>query len=103
MAASLPAGPATSSLVPTATSAGAAILPSSSTANTWVLIATAAFAALPGAPTPDYIMPAGFFPTGGGTLNYASGADIWTYGAVPVNGTSVGLMPISWLSIRQKV
>jgi hypothetical protein len=24
-------------------------------------------------------------------------------GAVPENGTSVGLMPISWLSIRQKV
>ena len=61
-------------------------LPSSSTANTWVLIATAAFAALPGAPTPDYVIPAGFFSTAGGTLNYAGGADIWNHGAVPVNG-----------------
>lgn len=63
-------------------------LPSSATANTWVLIGTTAFAALPGAPPPDYVLPDSFFSTAGGTLNYASGADIWIYGAVPTDGTS---------------
>jgi hypothetical protein len=57
------------------------------TANTWILCATPKFAGLPGAITPDYILPVeSFFSTGGGTLNYASGADIWNYGAVPTNG-----------------
>lgn len=55
-------------------------------ANTWVLVATADFASLPGAPTPDYVMPASFFPTGGGTLVYAGGSDTWSYGPVPTNG-----------------
>ena len=62
-------------------------LPSASTANTWVLIGTTAFAALSGAPAPDYVLPNSFFSTSGGTLNYASGADSWTYGTVPTNGT----------------
>jgi hypothetical protein len=62
-------------------------LPTNLTANTWILIATPGFGALPGAVAPDYILPFGnFFPTGGGTLNYASGADIWNYGAVPTDG-----------------
>jgi hypothetical protein len=61
-------------------------LPSSSTANTWVLCATSNFASLPGGITPDYVIPANFFPTAGGTINYAGGADIWNYGAVPTNG-----------------
>jgi len=61
-------------------------LGSSSTANTWVLCATSGFDALPGGVTPDYVVPANFFPTGGGTLNYASGADVWNYGAVPTDG-----------------
>ena len=61
-------------------------LPTNVTANTWVLIATSNFASLPGGVTPDYICPAGFFPTGGGTLNYASGVDVWNYGAVPTDG-----------------
>lgn len=56
------------------------------TANTWILIATSNFASLPGGITPDYIVPANFFPTGGGTLNYAGGVDVWNYGAVPTNG-----------------
>jgi hypothetical protein len=48
---------------------------------------TPKFAGLPGAITPDYILPVeNFFPTGGGSLNYASGADIWNYGTVPTNG-----------------
>ena len=61
-------------------------LPSSATANTWVLCATSNFSSLPGGITPDYIIPANFFPTGGGTLNYASGVNVWNYGAVPTNG-----------------
>lgn len=59
----------------------------STTANTWILIGTTAFSGLFGAPPVDYVLPASFFPTGGGTLTYASGADVWTYGAVPTNGT----------------
>lgn len=62
-------------------------LSTSLTANTWVLCATSGFGSLPGGVTPDYIIPANFFPTGGGTLNYASGVQVWNYGAVPTNGT----------------
>lgn len=40
------------------------------TANKHLLLATAGFAALPGAPTPDYIIPAGFFSINGDTLDY---------------------------------
>lgn len=62
-------------------------LSTSLTANTYVLIATSNFAGIPGAVAPDYILPvANFFSTGGGTINYASGADVWNYGTVPTNG-----------------
>jgi hypothetical protein len=61
-------------------------LSTAATANTWVLIATSNFGTFPGGVTPDYIVPANFFPTGGGTLNYASGTDVWNYGAVPTDG-----------------
>lgn len=61
-------------------------LPSSATANTWILVATSNFSGLPGGVSPDYIIPANFFPTGGGTLNYASGVQIWNYGTVPTDG-----------------
>jgi hypothetical protein len=62
-------------------------LSTSLTANTYVLIATAGFGSLPGAVTPDYVLPmTSFFNTGGGTFNYAGGADIWNYGAVPTDG-----------------
>lgn len=40
------------------------------TANKHLLLATQAFADLPGAPTPDYIIPANFFDTAGDTLTY---------------------------------
>jgi len=43
-------------------------LPSANTENRRRLIATAAFAALPAAPTPDYTIPAGFFSTSSGVL-----------------------------------
>lgn len=58
-------------------------LSSSSTANTSVLIATQGFANL-GLLTPDFIVPAGFLFTTGGTLNFG-GADIVTYTALPAD------------------
>ncbi len=61
-------------------------LPSAATANTWILVATASFTGKPGAVPPDYIIPSNFFPTGGGTLNYAGGVQVWNYGAVPTDG-----------------
>jgi hypothetical protein len=54
--------------------------------SNWLLIATSNFPALPGGVTPDYVIPSGFFPTGGGTVNYASGTDSWTFGTVPTDG-----------------
>jgi len=63
-------------------------LPSTSTADTWVLCATSGFGSIPGGVTPDYVIPANFFPTAGGTLTYAGGADVWNYGAVPTDGVS---------------
>jgi len=62
-------------------------LPSSATANTYILVATSGFGALAGGVTPDYVIPSSFFATGGGTLNYASGVAVWNYGAVPTDGS----------------
>ena len=45
-------------------------LPPGSTANKHLLLATSAFAALPGAPRPDYIIPAGFFSVNMDTITY---------------------------------
>jgi hypothetical protein len=59
-------------------------LPNSATAGRRVLIATQGFAAL-GLVTPDYVIPNGFLPTDGGTVNYA-GADQWTYASLPTDG-----------------
>ena len=61
-------------------------LPSSSTHNRRVLIATQGFAAL-GIVTPDYVVPNGFLPTGSGTLNYAD-ADTFSYAALPTDGAT---------------
>jgi len=58
------------------------------TTNKSYLLATAAFAALSGAPTPDKIIPAGsvpFFNTAGDTVSFV-GFDAWTFGAVPTDG-----------------
>lgn len=60
------------------------------TSNKFYLIATQGFADLPGAPTPDAIIPAGnvpFFSTGGDTVQYVPW-DTWTFGAVPTDGTT---------------
>lgn len=75
-------------------------LPSSATASRSVLIATSGFAAL-GVLAPDYTVPNGFIPAGGGTLDYASGTDEITLPALPTdgataidrNGTSVPATP----------
>ncbi len=61
-------------------------LPSSATANTSILLATANFGSLVGGVTPDYTIPAHFLNTAGGTLTYASGVDVWNYGALPTDG-----------------
>lgn len=61
------------------------------------LLATASFAALPGAPVPDEIIPAGppppgqpdmvpFFNPAGDTVSFV-GFDAWVTGAVPTDGT----------------
>jgi hypothetical protein len=58
------------------------------TSNKHFLLATAAFAALPGSPTPDSIIPAGsvpFFSAAGDTVTYGP-YDSWNFGTVPTNG-----------------
>ena len=64
-------------------------LPSTSTANRRVLVATPGFAAL-GIVTPDYIMPANFLPINGGTVNYAGVSQV-TYAALPIDGVNAML------------
>ena len=60
------------------------------TANKYLLFATSAFAALPGAPTPDFVIPAGFFGINGDTLRYAPefNYDLFPFGAgtLPTDG-----------------
>lgn len=59
-----------------------------STFLTWVLIATQDYAELPGAPTPDYIIPPNFFDPAGDELRYRSIIDIFTIaaGTMPTDG-----------------
>ena len=59
------------------------------TSNRHLLLATAAFAALPGAPAPDYIIIDGFLPLDGDTLEYWMYASAtWSYGPseLPIDG-----------------
>jgi len=58
----------------------------SPTANSRVLIATQGFAAL-NLVSPDYTIPNGFLPVGGGTLNYAT-VDQLTFASLPTDGVS---------------
>jgi len=65
-------------------------LPPGSTSNAHILLATAAFAALPGAPTPDHIIQANFFST---SAEPFPGIEYWVYddfffaaGDLPTNG-----------------
>jgi len=60
------------------------------TAFKHLLLATAGFAALPGVPEPDFIMPDGFLPFEGDTLEYwLYGPATWSYadGQLPLDGT----------------
>ena len=50
-----------------------------------MLIGTQGFAAL-GVVTPDYVVPNGFFFTGGGRIDFAEGSDVWNHGALPTDG-----------------
>jgi hypothetical protein len=61
-------------------------LPSAATAGKRVLIGSQGLAAL-GLVAPDYVMPDGFLPTDGATLNYA-GVDQITYAPLPTDGTN---------------
>ncbi len=58
----------------------------SPTAGTRVLIGTDGFTAL-GLVTPDYVVPNGFLPIDGGTVNYA-GVDAVTFAALPTDGVN---------------
>ena len=62
-------------------------LPSQSTANRKVLIATGGFAAL-NLVTPDFTIPNGFIPIAGGKLDYAEGTDEISFGALPTDGAT---------------
>jgi serralysin len=65
-------------------------LPNQSTANTTFLMATSGFSALPGAVTPDYVIPDNFFSVTGDTLNFALGIDVFTFtnGQLPLDGVT---------------
>ena len=63
-------------------------LPMENTFERWLLIATPAFAALPDAPTPDFIIPPQFFDPAEDELRYRTALDILPLppGAVPLDG-----------------
>ena len=64
-------------------------LPPLSTANKHLLVATAGFAALPGAPTPDLIIPSNFFNINGDTVqwhNYMASILSFGPGDLPTDG-----------------
>ncbi len=60
-------------------------LNSAATSGRNFLMATAAFAAIPGAPTPDYIISNGFLSPAGDTINYTGGDGV-AFGALPQDG-----------------
>ncbi len=65
-------------------------LPAGSTANAHILLGTVAFAALPGAPTPDHQIPANFFNTSAepfpGVEYYVYDDFVFAVGQLPTNG-----------------
>ena len=63
---------------------------STTTANKDFLLATLGYAAIPGAPTPDYTIPSNFFSPLGDTIQYGTTggtADLTTFGALPSGAT----------------
>lgn len=78
--------PLSSSLNPTYTIPANVV---GNTSNKTILFATPAFAALPGAPTPDFIFPAGmvpFFAIGGDSIAYTYDNMAFAGGALPTDG-----------------
>lgn len=64
-------------------------LPAGTTANQYLLIATAGFAALPGAPTPDHILPDNFLDLNADTIQYhiyPNSVLSFTAGDLPTDG-----------------
>jgi hypothetical protein len=63
-------------------------LPNENTFQRSMLFATPAFAALPGAPTPDFLIPAGFMDPSGDELRYRFTLDLFAYtdGELPIDG-----------------
>src|SRR6185503_13176295 len=60
------------------------------TAYRYLLLGTAAYAALPGAPAPDYIIPSGFFSTTSDTVRwhiYPNATLSFSSGQLPTDGT----------------
>jgi hypothetical protein len=73
-------------------------LPIAPPANAYYLIGTPAYAALSGAPAPDYTLPINnFFSTAGDTLTFVFGVDTLTFTSaqLPTNGSS-SLNRTSW-------
>jgi len=61
-------------------------LPSNATANKYFLSATPGFASLPGAVTPDFIIPANFFTISGDTISFPTFASFtFTSGELPTD------------------
>ncbi|MEP7328766.1 MAG: hypothetical protein ABI777_06105 [Betaproteobacteria bacterium] len=76
-------------------------LPSSATANRYVLVATQGYLDASnagiggfGAVFPDYVLPNQFLPTDGGTINFA-GVDSITYTSLPTDGDQALYTPLS--------
>ncbi len=63
-------------------------LPDENTYLRSMLFGTAEFAALPGAPTPDWIIPANFFDPSGDELRWRDWRDVYAFtsGQVPIDG-----------------
>ncbi|MEZ4334336.1 MAG: hypothetical protein R3F35_21500 [Myxococcota bacterium] len=63
-------------------------LPNENTYQRSMLFATPAFAALPGAPAPDFVLPPGFFDPAGDELRYRSVLDVFAFsaGELPTEG-----------------
>ena len=75
--------------VPVTSNANEVILPNDlvgSTANKWMLLATQSFAELPGAVTPDFILPDRFFRVNGDVIRYNTVLDVVRLESVPTDG-----------------
>jgi len=60
---------------------------SGDTSHKYLLLATQSYADLPGVPAPDFIIPDGFLPLEGETLEYwLYTAATWSYGPLPTDG-----------------